>query len=116
MVAAAYKVSLVVALGAMNGERKMIPLTASDVNAAFWLFPSGSSEMVLNGLKDTYIVDTIYSASGTDTSQVEIFVNGSSTGVKVLNATSLGTIVSRPFQQAPMRIPAGSLVRFTQLT
>lgn len=116
MAAVAYKISLVAALGSPNGERKMIPLTASDVNAAFWLFPSGSSEMVLHGSKDTYIVDTILSAAGTDTTQTEVFINGSSTGTKLLNATSIGTIVSRPFQQAPMRIPAGSLVRFTQLT
>lgn len=116
MAATPYKVTLIAALGAPNGERKMIPLTASDVNAAFWLFPSGSSEMVLHGSKDAYIVDTILSAAGVDTSQVEIFLNGSSTGVKLLGATSIGTTVNRPFALAPMRVPAGSLVRFTQLT
>jgi len=116
MAATPYKISLVVALGAQNGQRKMIPLTASDVNAAFWLFPSGSNEMVLHGSQDTYIVDTILSAAGVDTSQIEIFLNGSSTGTKLLGATSTGTVVSRPFQQAPMRVPSGSLVKFTQLT
>lgn len=116
MAAVPYKVTLIAALGSSNGARKMIPLTSSDVNAAFWLFPSGSSEMVLHGSQDAYIVDTILSAAGTDTTQVEIFLNGSSTGVKLLTATSLATGLSRPFQQAPMKIPAGSLVRFTQLT
>jgi hypothetical protein len=116
MAAAAYKITLIVALGQPNGVRKMIPLTASDVNAAFWLFPSGSSEMVLHGSQDSYIVDTILSAAGTDTTQTEIYLNGSSTGVKLLNATTLATANSRPFQQAPMRVPAGSLIRFTQLT
>lgn len=116
MAAAAYKVTLVVALGSPSGARKMIPLTASDVNAAFWLFPSGGSEMVLHGTQMTYIVDAILSAAGTDTSQTEVYVNGSSTGVKLLNATSLATTIGRPFALAPMQIPGGALIRFTQLT
>ena len=115
MAATPYKVTLILALGSPAGAKKMIPLTASDVAAAFWLFPSGSSEMVVNGSNDAYIVDTILSGAGVDTTQTEIFLSGSSTGVKLLNATSLTTAVSRPFQQAPLRIPAGSMIRFTQL-
>lgn len=116
MAAAAYKVSVVVAAGSPNGPRRIFPVTASDVNGEYWLFPSGSSEIVLNGSNDVYVVDTIYSASGTDTTQVEFFINGMSEGTRILNATSTGTIVQRPLQSAPLRIPKGSTVKIKQLT
>lgn len=116
MAAAAYKVSMIAALGSPNGPRKIFSLTASDVNAAFWLHPSGASEIPLNGTQDVYIVDCIYSAAGTDTTTAEFFISGSSTGVKLLNATSLGTIVTRPFQIAPLRVPAGQALKVTQNT
>jgi len=116
MAAAAYKVSLICALGSPRGERKIFPLTASDVNAEFWLFPSGASEMVLHGTKDVYIVDAIYSAAGTDTSNVDIFLSGVNTGVKILNATSLATTINRPFNLAPFKVPAGSMIKVKQNT
>lgn len=116
MAAAPYKISAVFALGSPNGPRKMVALTASDVNAAFWLWPSGSSETVVHGQQDSYLVDTILSAAGTDTSQSEFYLNGAATGTKLLNATSLATTVGRPFQNAPLRIPAGAQLRVTQLT
>lgn len=117
MVAAPYKITLIAALGSPNGPRKAFSLTASDVNAAFWLFPSGSSEMQLHGSQDVFIVDTILSAAGTDTTQSEFYVGGMSTGFKLQNATSLYSANSgRPFQQAPLRIPAGLPLKVIQLT
>jgi len=116
MAAAAYKVTLIAALGSPNGPRKAYSLTASDVNAAFWLFPSGASEMVLHGLKDVYIVDTILSAAGTDTTNSEFFIGGVSTGFKLLNATSLATTINRPFNLAPLKIPAGQMLKVVQNT
>jgi len=115
MAAAAYKVTMTVALGGPNGPRKAISITASDVAAANWLFPSGSGVNVLDGRNDTWITDTVLSAAGTDTTQSEFFINGVSTGFLLLNATSLATAVGgRPFQQAPMRIPAGAQLQVTQ--
>jgi len=114
--AAAFKISMICALGSPNGARKMFPLTASDVNAEFALYPSGSSDNILNGAYDVYIVDMILSAAGTDTSQLELFVGGVAEGTKILNATSIGTIVTRPLQMAPIRIPVGQTVKWKQLT
>jgi len=116
MVAAPYKITLIAALGSPNGPRKPYSMTASDVNAAFWLFPSGQSTNVLNGRNDVYIVDAILSASGTDTTQSEIYVGGVSTGFKLLNATSLATTINRPLQTAPIKVPAGQQLQITQLT
>lgn len=116
MAAAAYKVTLVAALGSPRGPTKAISMTASDVNAAYWLFPSGGSELPLNGVSDVYIVDAILSAAGTDTSQSEFYINGTSTGFKLQNATSLATTIGRPLQSAPIRIPAGATLKVIQLT
>lgn len=116
MAAAAYKVSLIAAKGSPNGPRKIFPLTASDVNAEFWLFPSGSSEVTLNGSEDVYIVDAILSAAGTDTTQVEFYINGLAEGTKILNATSLATTIVRPLSQAPLRVPKGATFKAKQLT
>lgn len=116
MAAAAYKVSMIAAKGSPNGPRRVFPLTASDVNAEYWLFPSGSSEVTLNGSEDVYIVDVILSAAGTDTSQSEFYVNGLAEGTKILNATSLATTITRPLQQAPLRVPKGATVKIKQLT
>lgn len=116
MAAAAYKVTLIAALGSPSGPRKAYSLTASDVNAAFWLFPSGASSMTLHGTSDVWVVDTILSAAGTDTTQSEFYLGGVSTGFKLLNATSLATTIVRPFPSAPLRVPAGIPLQVTQLT
>lgn len=116
MAAAAFKISMIAALGSPNGARKIFPLTASDVNAEFALFPSGSSEVVLSGGADVYLVDMILSAAGTDTSQLELYVNGMAEGTKVLNATSIATTVQRPLNLAPLRIPRGATIKWKQLT
>jgi len=115
MAAAPFKISMVCALGSPNGPTKIFPLTASDVANEYALFPSGSSEVVLNGDYPVWIVDMILSAAGTDTSQLEFFVGGMSTGVKILNATSLATTINRPFQLAPLLIPTGQSLKIKQL-
>jgi len=114
MAAAAYKVTLIVALGSPNGPTKPFSLTASDVAAASWLFPSGQSTAVLNGKNDVYIIDAILSAAGTDTTQSEFFVGNISTGFLLLNATSLATTIQRPLQSAPIRVPAGTQFQVIQ--
>lgn len=116
MAAAAYKISLIAAKGSPKGPTRIFPLTASDVNGEFWIFPSGSSEVTLNGSEDVYVIDAIYSAAGTDTSQVEFYINGIVEGTKILNATSLATTIIRPLAQSPLRIPKGATFKAKQLT
>jgi len=116
MSAAPYKISVIGALGSVNGPRKVFSMTASDVNAAFWLHPSGASEIALHGTMDVFIVDAILSAAGTDTSQSEFYIGGESTGFKLQNATSTGSVVNRTFALAPLRVPAGKALKVIQLT
>lgn len=113
MAAAAYKVTL--AVKNSKGQMTSIPMTASDVNAEFWLFPSGGSELPISQHPCT-VYDIVYTAAGTDTSQVEIFLNGVSTGRKLFNSANLGTVYNRQSQSAPLQIPAGATVKFKQLT
>lgn len=114
MAAAAYKISLVLALGSPAGPRQIKSMTATDVAAASWLFPSGSSAESLHGGADVYIVDAILSAAGTDTTQSEFYLGGTSTGFFLQNATSLATTIQRPFQLAPMRVPKGVQLQVIQ--
>lgn len=111
-----YKVSLIVANPKNLRDTKIIPLTASDVNAAAWVFPSAGTEMVINGNSDVVIVDAIYSAAGVDTTTVDIFKNGIFSGTRLMNATSLATTVTRPLQTSPVLVERGSMVKFIQNT
>jgi hypothetical protein len=113
MVAAAYKVSMTVRNA--KGQVKPYFLTASDVNAEFWLHPSGGSELPLSAL-DCVIEDVILSAAGTDTSQVGIFINGFDTGTRIINAANLGTVIQRQMASTRLRIPANAQVKFKQIT
>lgn len=117
MAAAAYKVSLVVALGSPQGDKKQIAMAASDVNAAAWTFPDGSTSQVLNANYDCYIVDAILTAAGTDTTNITFNIGGQAQPTKLFTATSLYNATGgRPFQQAPLRVPKGLLFQAIQNT
>lgn len=112
MAAAPYKV--VLSIKTSRGA-KSIPLTASDVNAAAWVFPSGGTEVQLDS--DTCVVtDITYTAAGTDTSSVDLFVNGINTGYRIFNGTNLYNVLNRQIQNTPFTIKAGALVKFVQNT
>jgi len=113
MAAVPYKIAMKVVNSA--GQTKSIPLTASDVNAAFALFPSGGSELALSSLPSV-IADMLFTAAGTDTSQLQLFINGIDSGIRIYNGANLGTAYARQVLTSPIAIPAGALVRFTQLT
>jgi len=116
MTAAAFKATMLVALGSPNGPRKQFNLTGSDVASAFLLHPSGASEPVINGEADCYIVDMIYSAAGTDTLADEIYIGGQTTNYKIYRATSLVTTIDRYLKSAPIRVPRGLPILFKQVT
>jgi hypothetical protein len=112
MVAAPFKIAMTVRNAA--GQQKSVPFTVSDVAAAFALFPSGASEIPLSSV-DAWITDMVYTAAGTDTSQLQVFVNGVDTGIRVYNGANLGTVYNRQIQQSPIYVPAGATIKFTQL-
>jgi hypothetical protein len=102
---------------AQNGQTFSYPITVSDVNGEYYVFPDGNNDVVLPSDKGVIsIVDIVLSAAGTDTSKADIYVNGKTTGEQILNSANLGTNFSRQLMGAPMRIAAGARVRFKQLT
>ena len=98
-----------------KGQIRSVPLTVSDVNAAYALYPSGGNELPLSSLP-AVITDMVYTAAGTDTSQLALYVNGVDTGIRIYNGANLGTVYNRQLQTSPISIPAGALVKFAQLT
>jgi len=115
MVAAPFKMSLIAALGSPQGPRKIFTLAGDDVANNFLTFDSGSSDVVLSGASDVYIVDTIYSAGGTDTTNDAIYLAGTTDGTKIFRSTSLATTVLRPMQSSPFRVPKGTSIKFKEL-
>lgn len=111
MAAAAFKVALTIRNSA--GQIKSVPMTVSDVAAAFFLYPSGGSELPLSSLP-CVITDILYTAAGTDTTQADVYVNGVDTGIRVFNAANTGTVINRQIMNSPIAIPAGAQVKFIQ--
>jgi hypothetical protein len=102
---------------AAKGETFNYPCTISDVNAAFYIFPDGNSDVVLPSNKGPLaLVDVVLSAAGTDTRTATIWVNGKNTGEVVLNAGNIGTNVARQFVGSPLLIAPASRLRFIQVT
>jgi hypothetical protein len=113
MAAVAYKVALTLRKG--NAVKSLF-LTASDVNAAALVFPSGGTELQL-AAQDCYIVDWINAPSyGTDTTTVSIYINGVDTGIRVINSANQSGTYNRQIQSSPIYVPAGALVKFVQNT
>jgi hypothetical protein len=113
MAAAAFKASLTVRNA--GGQEKMLYLTASDVNAAALVFPSGGTELQLSSLP-CIMKDLVLSAAGTDTTNMSLFVNGVNTGIVLLNAANLYSAQFRQVASSPIQIPAGALVKLVQNT
>jgi hypothetical protein len=115
MAAAAFKAIL--KMSGSTGATWTYPCTVSDVNNEYYVFADGNNDVVLPTIHgNVSLFDVVLSGSGTDTSQAEIFVNGKSTGEKILNAANLGTNFSRQLMGAPIRIAGGARLRIKQLT
>lgn len=95
-------------------QRKQVRVTFSDVAAAFGIFPSGENILTLPSDANYSIVDLILSAAGTDTTNMDLYVNQNTTGIVVNNASNVGTVYNRQFQMSPVDIRGGSTIRFTQ--
>ena len=113
MAAAAYKTVLSVTLS--NGAKKSIPMTASDVSGAYWLFPSGGNEVQIDS-GACVITDITYTSAGTDTSAADLYVNGFFTGYRLFNGANTISVLNRQVQNTPIGIKAGALVKFIQVT
>lgn len=113
MAAAPFKVSLSVQT---SKGLKSIYLTASDVNAAALVFPSGGTEVQLDSgaavIRDLICAPTY----GTDTTNMSVFVNGIDTGYRIINSANQSGTVQRQVASTPIGISPGALVKIVQNT
>lgn len=100
--------------GCNNRKRFTVPMTVSDVATEYAICPDGNGFLQLPADQDYRIVDVLVITGGTDTNVQDIFIGGLNSGVKLDNKANLNTNYSRQFMTAPMRIKAGSLIRFKQ--
>jgi len=114
MAAVPYQVSITLAA---NGKpNKNMRVTASDVNAAYWVAADGSSEIVFSTVSAGYIADMIFVATGTDTTQVAVYKNSVDTGIRLVNAANGATVLGRQSQSLKLSFNPGDKFRFQQLT
>jgi len=96
-----------------NGQTKTYPFTTTDLNTANLLAPSGAGDNVLSA-EDCWIVDIVHSTQGTCT-QDAIYFNNVDTGMRLYTPNLLPT-VNRILPRNPIFVPAGTVVKVTQLT
>jgi hypothetical protein len=84
------------------------------INPAIFVASAATPTTFTTG-SNVYFVRFTGLLANLDTTQLELFINGQAEGTKILNATSLGTTIGRPFQQAPLRIPKGAMIKWKQL-
>ena len=100
-----------------DGRRESLPATASDVTTEEWVAPDGTDFFKISGAHgNAAIVDIILSANPPSVRTATINVNGKAVPTVVLLGANVGTVVSRQFQQTPLRLPSGAQVEITQVT
>lgn len=97
-----------------NGRAMHIRVTMSDVAAAYWIFPSGESTLMLPADTNWQLVDVIIVTGGTDTTQSALYVNGLNSGLVIDHKSNLNTSNFRQFATNPIGFKAGSAIRLIQ--
>lgn len=98
-----------------NGQMGQLHLTASDVAAAFFLAPSGASDLVLSS-EDVKIVRMLYSGTPATTTTATVWINGANTGIVLVGAANTSAAVQPQISFiTPVYLPGGSQVKFIQV-
>lgn len=112
MAAAAFTGTLI--FKGSNGRIIHARCTMSDVAAAAWVYPDGSSTFQLPSDANYSLVDVIVVTGGTDTTNSELYVNQLNTGLVVDHKSNLNTVQFRQFITNPLGFKAGSVIKFVQ--
>lgn len=112
MVAAAFTGTLIFQGG--NGRILHIRCTMSDVAAAGWVFPDGSTALQLPASTNWVLKDVIVVTGGTDTTQSQLYVNQLNTGLVIDHKSNLNTSNFRQFITSPVPFAAGSVIKLIQ--
>lgn len=97
-----------------NGRILHVRCTMSDVAAAAWVFPDGSTSLQLPADTSWSLVDSIVVTGGTDTTQSALYVNQLNSGLVVDHKSNLNTSNFRQFITNPVGFKAGSVLKLIQ--
>lgn len=112
MAAAAFTGTLI--FKGANGRSLQVRATMSDVAAASWVYPDGSSLLQLPAGTVWSLVDIIIITGGTDTTQSSLFVNQLNSGLVIDHKSNLNTAQFRQFITNPVTFEGGSQLRLVQ--
>ena len=96
-----------------QGAITSISLSASDVAAASWLFPSGASEMALSS-NDCWITDVLCTTTATDCKTCTLYINGINSGRVIYPNANQGGFFARQIMQTPVFVTRGALIKVIQ--
>lgn len=113
MAAAAFTQTLILR-GTRNGKVVHMPMTVSDVAAAFAQTPAGDNYIQLSNDQDYSLIDVIVVTGGTDTNFQDILINGLQSPLRISNKSNLNTSNFRQFSTAPVTFAAGAQLKFKQ--
>lgn len=113
MAAAAFTTTMIFR-GMRTGKTIHVRCTVSDVAAAYWIFPDGSSTLQLPADDNYSLVDVIIVTGGTDTTQSQLYVNQLNSGIVVDHKSNLNTSQFRQFITNPISFRAGSQLKLVQ--
>jgi len=115
MVAAPYSGTISIR-NLVTGEIQHEAFTVSDVADAYAIFTRTSNNFTRapgNGKQQCLITDVALTAAGTDTNKLRLLVSQRDTGVILLTAGYVNTIINRVPQPYP--VAGGSTIQFKQL-
>lgn len=99
----------------MDGTMQSEAVYGPDVNADYVQWESMGRMDFVRTQADCYITDISLSAAGVDCSQLQLFINGKDTGIRLIGGGLIATVNNR-IQDPIGKIPAGSIVMFKELT
>jgi hypothetical protein len=98
-----------------DGSTFSTNITASDVAAAFWIFPSGAADFQLpSGRGVVALMDIIKDAAANGVVTALVYANDKNTGEVIQTAANLATNQARQLMGCPIRFASGARIRFTQ--
>jgi len=106
-----------VVLVGQNSKRPMhLRATISDVNASYWIWADGSNTLQLPSDDAWVLRDVLVVTGGTDTTQSQLYLNQTNTGIILDHKSNLTTVQNRQFLITPITFKAGSNVKLVQAT
>ena len=116
MVAAAQNFNLIFSNSARGGVVVQSETASNtDINAAYATFYSNGGLTYVNVRQDCWLTDIILDVDVTDTSQMQLFINGKDLGIRFLCASVVAAVNNRLSSPIGL-IKAGSMIQIKELT